>query len=141
VAEEEDATTEEEEEDSTVEDVAEEDAAAGEACLEAGAASSLRGNVSEVRKWECNGRSDFTEVGVSPERTQPVMSVRALGQVTFSQSTSGLWMSWSVTRISGWLETSDSRLSEKICSRQKYGEENILREMLAWFVLPTVSPS
>lgn len=28
------------------------------------------------------GHHDFTEVGVSPERTQPVISVRAFGQVT-----------------------------------------------------------
>ena len=37
-----------------------------------------------------NGHHDFSEVGVSPSRTQPVMSVKAFGQVTFSQSTLGL---------------------------------------------------
>ena len=89
--EEEDATTEEEdattEEDAAEEDATEEDFSAAGA---AGAASSLGGIVSDVRMRESNGRRDFTEVGVSPERTQPVMSVRALGQVTFSQLTSGL---------------------------------------------------
>jgi hypothetical protein len=91
---EEDATTEEEDATTEEEDAAKEDAAEDDfsAAGAAGAASSLEGNVSEVRMGDHDGRRDFTEVGVSPERTQPVMSVRALGQVTFSQSTSGLWM-------------------------------------------------
>jgi hypothetical protein len=81
----EDATTEE--------DVAEEEDSFSAAGAAGAASSLLRGKM--LAKSEAKverGRSDFTEVGVSPERTQPVMSVRALGQVTFSQSTSGLWV-------------------------------------------------